>query len=326
MTAVVDGSQQQALAAQEASVIGSRKMPKRRKAGAHLRDNRTAYLMIAPMVILLAIFVIWPLIYSIYLSTFEISFYKEPVFVGAQFYQYVLESPKFWESLSVGLRFALMVVPATLLLAFFTASFIKTLGGRIAGVMKTTIYVPTVVSAVVASILFAFMYRSQGGLVNWLLSFIGTGPFAFLSDPMLALPAIAVPAVWMGFGISSLIMLAGMLDIPESYYEAAALEGANFLQRTFYITIPLLKNVLLFLVVTGFTLAIQQFELPLIMTNGGPTGATTTPNLFIFTQFKDPTPYATSFSLTAALLLFVVLGTISALIFRVVNSDKAVDG
>ena len=73
-------------------------------AAAHLRDNRTAYLMIAPMVVLLGIFVIWPLIYSFYLSTFEISFYQEPTFVGLQFYQYVLQSPRFWNSLVVGFK------------------------------------------------------------------------------------------------------------------------------------------------------------------------------------------------------------------------------
>ena len=123
-----------------------------------------------------------------------------------------------------------------------------------------------------------------------------------------------------------LILLAGLLDIPDSYYEAAELEGAGFFQKTFYITIPLLKNVFLYLIVTGFTLAIQMLDLPLVMTNGGPVSATTTPNFYIFNSFRDLTPYATSFSLTAALLLFVVLGAISMLIFRLISSDKAVDG
>lgn len=297
-----------------------------RRVGAHLAANRTAYLMIAPMVILLGIFVWWPLIYSFYLSTFEINFYQGSQFVGLQFYQDVLDSPKFWNSLWVGLRFALMVVPIQLVLAFFIASLLKTLSGKLAGFLKTTIYVPTVVSFVVASVVFVFMYKFKGGLINAMLDIVGVGPFAFLADPALALPAIAVPAIWIGTGVTTLIMLAGMLDIPDSYYEAAELEGANFLQKNWYITLPLLKNVWLFLIVTLFTASIQQFELPLVMTFGGPYGSTTTPNLFIFNQFKDPSPYATSFSLTAALLLFIVLGAISALIFRIVSSDKAVDG
>ena len=89
-----------------------RRRAKNPRVAKHLRDNRTAYLMLAPMVILLSIFVIWPLIYAIYLSFFKISFYKGSEFVGLQFYAYVLQDPKFWNSLRVGITFAAMVVPA----------------------------------------------------------------------------------------------------------------------------------------------------------------------------------------------------------------------
>lgn len=291
----------------------------------HLRSNKTAYLMIAPMVILLGIFVFWPLVYSFYLSTFKISFYKEPQFVGLQFYQYVLTEPRFWKSLWVGLYYALLTVPIGLLLALLIASFIKTLSKKAASFMKTTVYVPAVVSTVVASVLFVFMYQDQG-VANWLLGLLNAGPIAWLNDPDTALPAIAVPGIWLGFGITTLIVLAGLLDIPESYYESARLDGAGYLKQTWYVTIPLLKNVFLYLIVTGFTLSIQMIDLPLVMTNGGPVDATMTPNLYIFNSFRDLTPYATSFSLTAALLLFAVLGLISLGIFRLINSDKAVDG
>ncbi|WP_228484618.1 carbohydrate ABC transporter permease [Microbacterium cremeum] len=309
----------------EPPVKGRRRRKTQERISKHLMANRTAYLMIAPMVILLGIFVWWPLAYSFYLSTFEISFYEDPVFVGLQFYQYVLEDPQFWRSIGIGAMYVVYTVPAIMIIAFLMASFIRTCGIKLAGLLKTTVYVPTVVSAVVASIIFVFMYRADGGIINWLLSFVGLGPYAFLSDPDLALPAISVPGIWLAFGITTLIMLAGMYDIPQSYYEAAQLEGANYLQRTWFITIPLMRNVLLYLLVTATIAGMQQFELPLIMTGGGPTNATMTPNLFIFNTFKDPTPYATSFSLTAALILFFVLGTISVIIFRLIRSDKAID-
>ena len=296
----------------------------KKKRPPHLRDNRTAYLMIAPMVILLGIFVMWPLVYSLYLSGFEISFYQDPEFVGLQFYAYVLEDARFWKSVGVGLAFAAMVVPTGMVISLLIASFIKTLSAKLAGFMKTTIYIPAVVSVIVASVLFVFIYQDKG-LANWFLSLLNLGSVAWLNDPAIALPAIAVPAIWLGLGITTLIMLAGLLDIPNSYYESAELDGAGFGQRLWYITLPLMKNILLFLFVTGFVGAIQVLELPLVMTNGGPVGATTSPNLFIFNAFRDGTEYSTSFSLTAALLLFVVLGAISALVFRVINSDKAVD-
>lgn len=308
---------------------GSGSGPRRRfalrVAGAKRQENLTAYLMIAPMVILLGIFVMWPLAYSVYLSLFKISFYKDPEFVGAQFYQYVLESGDFWHSIWVGLYYALLVVPTGIIMALLLASFIKTLSRRVASFMKVTIYLPAVVSTVIASVLFTFMYQDEG-IVNWFLGMVNKGPVAWLNSPEWALPAIAVPGIWLGFGITTLILLAALLDIPDSYYESAMLDGAGFFQRLWYVTIPLLRNVLLYLFVTGFTLAIQVLDLPLIMTNGGPTGATSTPNYFIFNSFRDMTPYATSFSLTASLLLFVVLGMISLVIFRLIRSDKAVDG
>ncbi|GAA1393942.1 carbohydrate ABC transporter permease [Catellatospora coxensis] len=298
---------------------------RRAAAARHGRDNRTAYLMIAPMVVLLGIFVFWPLANSVYLSTFKISFYQEPEFVGLDFYQYVLESPRFWESIVVGLYYAVLTVPTGIVIALLLASFIKTLSRRLASYMKVTVYLPAVVSTVVASVLFVFMYQDEG-VINWMLSLLNHGPVNWLNDPSYALPAVAVPGIWLSFGVTTLILLAGLLDIPENYYESAQLDGAGFFQRLFKITIPLLKNVLLYLLVTGFTLAIQLFELPLIMTNGGPVDATTTPNLYIFNSFRDLTPYATSFSLTASLMLFVVLGAISLVIFKLVNSDKAIDG
>jgi multiple sugar transport system permease protein len=324
----IQANPQPAVLEEQAALFGAdaEQPPTRRRSGRLNRSNVTAYLMLAPMVVLLGIFVWYPLANSFYLSTFEISFYQDPVFVGFQFYEYVLSAPKFWNSIWVGILLVLLVVPAQLVVAFLIASLLRVLNGRVSGFLKTTIYVPTVVSFVVASAIFVFIYRERGGLLNGVLGWFGIEPIAVLSNPDLALGGIAVPALWIGVGVTTLIMLAGMLDIPDSYYEAAELEGAGYLQKTRYITLPLLKNVWLFLLVTLITATIQQFELPLVMTFGGPYESTTTPNLYIFNQFKDPTAYATSFSLTAALLLFVVLGTISALIFRFVKSDKAIDG
>ncbi|TCC30882.1 sugar ABC transporter permease [Kribbella speibonae] len=290
----------------------------------HLRAHLTAYLMITPMVVLLGIFVIWPLVYAFYLSFFEMSFYKDAEFVGFDFYKYVLTDPEFYESLWVGLKFALMVVPTILVLALLFASFIATLSKRMAAFMKTTVYVPAVVSSVVAAIIFVFIYQDEG-FANWFIGLFGQGPLAWLNTASTALPAVAIPAIWLGFGVSTLIMLAGILDIPDSYFESARLDGANFWQRTRYITVPSLRNVILFLLVSGLTLTIQEFQLPLVMTNGGPVNATNTPNLYIFNSFRDATPYATSYSLTAALLLFLVIGTISLIIFRVVSSEKSSD-
>jgi ABC-type sugar transport system permease subunit len=308
------------------SLADRRARRRRARAASSLhRSNLTAYLMIAPMVVLLGIFVIYPLGYAVWLSGHRISFYKPAVWVGLDFYRFVLDDPKFWHSLRVGLTYAAITVPLGMIVALLLASFIKTLSKRVAGILKVTVYVPAVIASVLTANIFVLMYQDSG-IANWIVGLFGVEPVAWLNNPSTALPAIAAPGIWLGFGISTLILLAAMLDIPGSYYESASLDGANAFQTMRYITLPLLRNVFVFLTVTGFTISVQEFLLPLIMTNGGPVDRTNTPNLFIINSFRDSTPYATSFSLAAALLLFIVLGTISLLIFKVINSVKAVDG
>lgn len=287
------------------------------------RDNRTAYWFLVPLVVLLGIFVIWPAIYAGFLSFQDWSFYKEPEFVGIRNYTNVLKDPLFIATIGRGFLFVLMTVPPMLILAFLFASLVVAVSRRAASLLKVSIYIPTIISAVITSIIFVLIYNYSGGLLNAFLGVFGIDPIAWIGDPKWALLAVAVPAIWLGMGLTALIMVAAMVDIPTEYYEAAAMEGANWRQKTAYITIPQMKNVMLYLLITGFVAAIQQFELPLVMTQGGPLDSTTLPNLFIFNHFRNDVNVG--YSIAAALLLFVVLGTISALVFKFVNSERLVD-
>ncbi|CAM3635914.1 carbohydrate ABC transporter permease [Occultella aeris] len=295
---------------------------RRRPKPAH-RDNRIAFLMLAPALVLLGIFVLWPLVYAWYVSFFNWSFYTESVFVGLRNFRQVLADPVFWASIGRGLRFSVIVVPAILILAFVFANLVKAMGQRMGTLLKVSIYIPTVISGVIASIVFVLIYEYRQGLLNWLIGLVGFENQPWLGSASTALLALTAPAIWLGLGLASLIMLAGLLDIPESYYESAELDGANWWQRTVFITIPLMRNIGLYLLVTCFVATIQQYELPLIMTSGGPVQSTLLPNLHIFLRFTNDD--TVGYSIAAALLLFVVLGGLSAVIFRVINSEKAVD-
>ncbi|GAA2941611.1 sugar ABC transporter permease [Microbacterium luteolum] len=303
--------------------VQERREIRQRKNRYRYRDNRTAYWFLVPLVVLLGIFVIWPAIYAGYLSFQDWSFYKDPEFVGIRNYANVLKDPLFIATIGRGFLFVLMTVPAMLILAFLFASLVVAVSRRAASILKVSIYIPTIISAVITSIIFVLIYNYSGGLLNAFLGVFGVDPIAWIGDPKWALLAVAVPAIWLGMGLTSLIMVAAMVDIPTEYYEAAAMEGANWGQKTAYITIPQMKNVVLYLLITGFVAAIQQFELPLVMTQGGPLDSTTLPNLFIFNHFRNDVNVG--YSIAAALLLFVVLGTISALVFKFVNSERLVD-
>ncbi len=282
-----------------------------------------AYLLILPVMILLGIFVLWPAVYAGYLSFQNWSFYKDPEFVGWKNFADVLKDPLFYATIRRGFMFVLMTVPVMLVLAFLFSSLVVSVSGRFAGVLKVSIYIPTIISTVITSIVFVLIYDYSGGLLNWVLAYFSIDPVAWIGDPAWALLAIAVPAIWLGMGLTSLIMVAAMVDIPQEFYEAAAMEGANWWQKTLYITLPQMKNIILYLLITGFVAAIQQYELPLVMTGGGPLDSTTLPNLFIFNHFRNDVNVG--YSIAAALLLFVVLGTVSAVVFRILNSEKLVD-
>ena len=307
----------------EAMILPGRRSTKRSHDRFRFRDGRIAYLLILPAAVLLGIFVIWPAIYAIFLSFQDWSFYKDPTFVGWRNYTNVLSDPLFWDSIVRGFVFVAMTVPPMLILAFFFSSLVVSVSRWSASVLKVSIYVPTIISGVITSIIFVLIYNYSGGLLNAALGGFGIDPIAWIGDPAWALLAIAIPAIWLGMGLTSLIMVAAMVDIPTEYYEAAAMEGANWWEKTRYITLPQMKNVFLYLLITGFVAAIQQFELPLVMTGGGPLNSTTLPNLFIFNHFRND--INVGYSIAAALLLFVVLGTVSALVFRFVNSERLVD-
>jgi multiple sugar transport system permease protein len=289
------------------------------------RDVKTAYLMLVPILVLLSIFVVIPLIYAISVSFYKWSFYQESIFVGISNYKLVLGDHLFYKALWTGLKFALIVIPTQFVAAFLFANLIKSISGKISGFIKTSIYIPHVISGVVASIIFIFIYDYYGGIANYVVAdILGATPIAWLADVKYALGSISLPAIWLGFGFTTLIMLAGLNDIPRTYYEAAEIDGANAIHKIFYITIPLLKNVFLYVLVVGMTGAIQQFDLPYLMTGGGPLNETMTPNLFIYNHFKTD-PYM-GYTVSSSLILFIVLGSISAIIFKIFNSKKMIDG
>ena len=219
------GMQQMASTATEAMTLPPGRSGRRRHNRYRYRDSRIAYWFLLPAVVLLGIFVIWPAIYAAFLSFQDWSFYKDPQFVGWRNYTNVLTDPLFWDAIGRGFVFVAMTVPVMLVLAFFFASLVVAVSRRFASVLKVSIYIPTIISTVIASIIFVLIYDYSGGLLNAFLEVFGVEPIAWIGDPAWALLAIAVPAIWLGMGLTALIMVAGMIDIPGEYYEAAAMEG-----------------------------------------------------------------------------------------------------
>jgi len=305
------------------NATASQKKPNKMLSSRSRQDMKTAYFMLLPTFLILTIFAVTPLGMSLIRSFTDFSFYKTPEFTGFHNYRIVLADPFFRQSVVTAFKLVFLIVPAQLIAAFLFANLIKAMSVRIGAFIKTTIYVPLMISGIVVGAVFSFIYDYQGGILNSLLNMFGIESQAWTADAKFALYSVAFPAIWQGFGYVTLIMLAGLLDIPKDYYEAATVDGAAAFRRMIHITIPNMKNVFIFVLISGVTGALSIYELVLMITNGGPGGVTLTPFLHLVNHFNnDPTM---GYTVAGAIIMAVILGVFSAIIFRIVQSDKSMD-
>ena len=291
---------------------------------AHRRKEMgVAYLLLLPTLILLLTFSIVPLLNAFYTSFFNNGVYQEPNYVGLANYKRVLRDRNFTKSITVGLTFMLYEVPIRLVLSFLLADCIKSMTPHVGNFVKSSIYVPSVIGSIIAGSIFGFIYDYQAGLLNTIVQAFGQTRVAWLNTPGLSMWAVVIPSVWLGLGYSTLLMLAGILDIPAAYYEAATIDGANAWQRMIYITIPCMRNIFLFQVVSGAIGALQEFNLPFTLTGGGPAGTTKTPALLLYQHFTSDSTMGYTYA--GAMLLAVIIGALTAIFFRTISSDKAAD-
>ncbi|MFF2090525.1 carbohydrate ABC transporter permease [Paenibacillus sp. NPDC058174] len=287
------------------------------------QDTKAAYAMLLPTFLLLSLFAVLPLGMSVYKSFTDFSFYKTPEFTGFHNYRIVLADPFFRKSVLVVFKLVFLIVPLQFAAAFLFANLIKGMSKKVSAFVKTTIYIPLVISGIVVGAIFSFIYDYQGGILNSLLQFLGLEGQAWTADPSFALYSVAAPAIWQSFGYVTLMMLAGLLDIPNDYYEAAKMDGASAFRRMLHITIPNMKNIFIFILISGVTGSLSLFEIVLMITNGGPGADTLTPFLHLFNHFNnDPTM---GYTVAGAILMALILGAFSAVVFRLVQSDKAID-
>ena len=287
-------------------------------------DLRTGYLMVIPSLIALAIFVYVPLFMALDKSLTNWNFYGESEFIGLKNFELVLQNQLFRKSLSNILWFVLMIIPVQMVITFLFAHVLRGMSTRLSAFAKTAVYVPTVISGIVASVIFLFLFNYQGGIINYLVRQLGIKRIAFFNDPWLARAIIAATGIWMSFGSLSLVMYAGLMNIPQAYYEAAEVDGASTLQKFLRITIPSMKNVFILVAINLTTGTLQLFDLPFLMTGGNPVNNTLTPMMYIYNNFVSA-DYSMGYTVAAALLMMVVIGILSSFVFRLIRAEKSQD-
>jgi multiple sugar transport system permease protein len=272
------------------------------------RQMAIAFLFILPAIINFTVFRYIPIAASIRASFYQYSLLKGlQDFIGFDHYIRMMSDETFWKSLQVTSLFVIYKVPIQIVLSLALAVLL-THETFSAGVVRSAILTPMVTSVIVASIIWAMMYHSQLGLIQSFLGAIGIPPQAFLSDASRALPAVTVMMIWKDLGFSFIILLAGLKAIPQTYYEAALVDGANAWEAFRRITIPLLMPVLMFVVVTQAVFSFQVFVPVYQMTRGGPLDSTKVLVYYIYQQgfrFQDM-GYASALSVVALIIMIVI--------------------
>jgi len=249
------------------------------------QDNLAGLLMSLPGIILLLLFVVVPFFTAIVLSFFNVDFnmVDGPKFWGLEQYRRILvdpsTSPIFYKALMNNFTFALIVVPVQTGLAVLLAVM---LNAKLKGIafFRTFFFLPVVFPMSLVAIIWALMFsRDSLGMLNGLLNLFSFGyiqPIDWLGDPNIALLSIALLSVWAGVGFQMVIVLAGLQEIPLELYEAASLDRANWWQRFWNVTIPGLRNTLVFVVIITTIFSLRLFDQVFILTKGGPIDATQT--------------------------------------------------
>ncbi|MBP2414146.1 multiple sugar transport system permease protein [Arthrobacter stackebrandtii] len=278
-----------------------------RRSTLHRREQRTALAFVALPVIGFAVFAVFPLLFSVYASFTEWNGISAPVFTGLANFQAMMVDPYFWQAMWNTL-FMMIGIPVGLCLSLLLA---LALNRKMRGTtfFRTVYYVPVISSIAAIAIMWQWAFNGDFGLINQALALIGIDGPNWLANTATVKPAIIMMSVWKGLGYSMLLYLAALQSVPRHLYEAAALDGAGVLAQFRNVTLPMLRPVTFFLVVTSIIGGSQIFiEINIMTPTGGPEFGSASIVWYIWQKAFNylQMGYATSMSLVLGLIVFAV--------------------
>ena len=277
-----------------------------------MRKYSIPYLFIAMPVISLIVFLFIPMVVSFWWSLNDYSGIRPAQFVGLDNYvQLLTKDPIFVQTFINTTLFVLMGMGIGPSLGLLTALMLNQ-NVRFQSVFRTAYFLPVMTSLVVVSTIWLMLYN-KNGLFNAALAGLGFAKVGWLADPNIALISVAIASIWQGFGFETVVFLAALQSIPQELYEAASMDGANSLQKFWYITLPSLRNVILFAYIVGIIGSYQVFDQIFVMTSGGPVHTTSTIVYYLFTKFMD---LRLGYASAIAYILFAVLVMFSYIQWR----------
>ena len=267
------------------------------------RDWR-GLLFVAPFLSLYALILVFPLLRGFWLSLNQVDLFGAGHFVALDNYARLANDPVFIRSMVNTFKVTLMIVPPLTVIALMLALALNN-AGRSAAVLRGIFFSSAVLSVTIVTLIWRFVLAPDAGLLGETWQAFGWEPLAFLSDEDLVLPALAITTIWWSLGFPMLLFLAGLQQIPQDMYEAAALDNASRWTTFWRITLPALKRTTVLVVMLQTAAQLQLFGQSQLMTAGGPSGASRTAVLFLFeTAFGR---WELGYASAAAEMLFLVI-------------------
>jgi sn-glycerol 3-phosphate transport system permease protein len=298
------------------ATVGLQGKPARRQWRA-VKEWLRAFPYLAPSLIIFTIFVFIPLVRSVILSLYGTNPIGQMTnFVGLKYYERLLSSDSYHNSLLVTLKFVLYTVPGVLVVGLLLST-LANLRLRGISIYRIAFALTISISGATTALLFMFLYHPIIGIFNYLLSLVGIAPIPWLISTKWALIAVAIPRIWLQAGFATVLLLAGMQGLSEEYYDAAKIDGAGFWQSWRHITLPLITPSLFFLLVVTSLSAFQTFTEVNVLTGGGPIDSTQVVVHEIYRSFYFNGQYG--YASAQALVLFVIILSLTIVQFGVLE-------
>jgi len=283
--------------------------PVRRSLG-DLDERTLGVVLVLPVFLLLGLVVVYPIGRLVATSFTDLTLIRAGSggFVGLLNYEDLWHDPQFWNALRVTVVYVVVTVPGALI-AGLGLALLANLPFRRKWPVRLALLLPWALPLVFAGLIFRWFFESQFGVVNAVLGIFGLGPYLWLSSPGLAFAATCFAIVWKTSSFVALILLAGLQTIPRSLYEAAKVDGASDWQCFWRITLPMLQPAIAVALIFRTITAIQTFEIPYAMTQGGPGDATETLAMLIYKTTLDFTDFGYGSAMAVGLFLISMVAT-----------------
>ncbi len=286
--------------------------------------DRHPYLFIAPAVILLTVFSIIPIIIAFVISFTDLDLkgladWSNINFIGIENYKELASDDTFITSLLNTAFYVVIGVPLVIISSLSIALLLNYGSNMLFTVFRSVYYMPSITNIIAVAVIWGYLYNTEYGLFNYLLSIINVENIPWLEDRTIAKISLIILAVWKGIGINMIIFLAALQGIPRSYYEAAEMDGANRIQMLFNVTLPLLRYATFFVTVTTLIGWMQFFEEPFVMTDGGPLDGTISIALFIYKEGFQYSQFG--YAAAGSFVLFILIIIMTLFQFKMRKSD-----